>query len=286
MFSPRLSWMGHCSIEAVIFILLCLSWTKPYRYLYYFMAGITTEMRALWERYNRVRTSGAKKQANLILGEFIACFKAQSSEVRAAFVEELCTELLDNFSENVHGFVLATNGTRVSDLPVRIQFPLFRETVLPELMIRFQAGDARAVRWLGQLEQFFMSDQMLEKRTYGELGLPWQETDSLFFFEKSYAMQKDQTTLRLILMKRLHDLGYACHEIPCGVLMTPEYMNNYVAELRDYWTQLEPSKLKDEWQLRLVEYEQIAVCWNDYCTNRSLYTDFRDYMIVNNIQWR
>ena len=245
----------------------------------------SAEMFALWEQYNQVRTSGFKKQANQILNTFLECFKKQTVEVRATFVENLCTELLDRFSSSPNDFWLSTNGTDVSGLPIRIQFPLFRDAVLPELLGRFNAGDAKATRWLGQLGQFFYCDKRLWKLTCEELDLPWPETNTSFFFEKSYAINKDQITLQFIVSMYLGSLEYDCHEIPYGLLCEPEEMNRTVAESRDYWRQLDPSELKDKWNEQLIEYERIAFCWDDYITHKFLYDDFYDYMIKNNIKW-
>ena len=215
-------------------------------------------MYALWDRYNQVRTAGAKKQANQILNTFIECFKNQTAEVRAAFVEEVCTQVWDAIANAPDDYWLCGGYISTFNLPVHIQVPFVEEVLTPELVhrLRVNAKDASTMRWFG-------------------------EFSSMSLYEQSYAIQKDQTTLRKIIVSYMKSLGYDCHEMPSGVLSEPEVMSQNVAKARDYLEQLEPSTLKDKWNERLLEYEQIAVYWEDYNKHRSLYNDFRHYLTVN-----
>lgn len=249
------------------------------------------EMYDIWERYNQVRIVGLKKQANKILDTFLECFKKQTHETQASFVDGICTELLDSLPDSNddlycgHCFCLGHNGTYVSDSPTRIQFPLFRDAVLPELIRRYSIGDYRAIRWIGQMASFFYSNQKFWKHTCEKINLPWEEAGMMFFLEKSYAIQKDQRTLRMIIQVCMNSFAYYCHEIPCGILCESKLMKQEIAETQNYLEQLEPSKRKNRWNERLLQYERIAACWDDYCTHMSCYDDFRHYMIVNKVEW-
>jgi len=246
----------------------------------------STEMYALWEQYNRVRVAGAKKQANQILDTFLKCFKDQTPEVKATFVEKVCSKLLDPITDDTtyNGHYLCTNGVQVSDLPIRIQFPLFRDAILPELIRRFNIHDARAIRWIGQLEQFFYANQELWQDTCAELDLPFP-VGSMFFFKRSFAIKPEQTTLRMIIKTYAMNLSYDCHHMPDGILCEPEQMNQTIADARNYWNQLEASPIKDEWNECLGVYERIAASWDDYCTHRFLYDNFEHYLAKNKIEW-
>jgi len=65
-----------------------------------------------------------------------------------------------------------------------------------------------------------------------------------------------------------------------------EYLYPFIADIRDYLTQLEPSSLKDKWHDLLLPYERIAAAWDDYCTHHFIYDDFRHYMDINEVEWR
>jgi hypothetical protein len=53
---------------------------------------------------------------------------------------------------------------------------------------------------------------------------------------------------------------------------------------QDYIEQLEPSTFKDECKDLLLECERRAKYWNDYCTHKSLYSDFQQYMAIHYVE--
>ena len=181
-----------------------------------------------------------------------------------------------------------------SESAQKIPYPLafehynhFMLELLPEQIRRFKVDDAWATRWLGlawlplsQLKGFPHRKKICE-----ELDFLWRERAPQFFYEKSYAIHKDPTTLRLIIREYMRYMNwhfYPRYNVPQCM---PEFMNQTVAEARNYWEQLEPSTLKDKWNERFLIFEQIADCWDDYSKHRSLYNalynDFWHYLSVN-----
>ena len=168
------------------------------------------ELDALWERYNRVRALGSKKlrkQAESILNTYIECLQKLTPDVLAVYAEHLCTKTLDVLANApddywLNGYWLFSPAGEEwwkehgSKLPNPSFVPI-RDTLMPELLRRFNTRDALATRWLGQITT------TLDKSICEKLDLPWPETDGLFFLEKSYTMQKDQLTLRLIVQRQM-----------------------------------------------------------------------------------
>ena len=227
-----------------------------------------SEMYALWERYKRLRAIGSqklRKQANQSLNTFIECFKQQTGEVRATFVNEIYTLIWDAITNAPDEFWLLGGHLFDINLPIPLQVPFTEEVLTPELNRRLQTdpNDAQALRWRG-------------------------------LYKQSYAIQKDQMTLRHIIMTYMYSIGYTYgHDVEAGIISNPSGMNamkvteQNLAEARDYWVQLESSTLKDKWDKCLTRYERIAACWDDYCSHKFLndvfYNDFHHYLIVNKI---
>jgi hypothetical protein len=223
------------------------------------------EMYALWEQYNKLRSLGGKRlrpRTKQALNTFVECFKKQTPEVRTIFIGEVCTQIYDCFVKAPDSFWFGAGaGTLyILEMPIHIQSPF--SDVLDEELDRLyldNPSDAQIIRWRGLL--------CCEDK-------------------KTFAIQKDQIILRKIIATYIYRLGDACHEIPWGIFYeSPELMNQDVTEARDYWKQLEPSTLKDTWNEFLLKYERIAKCWNDYCTHKSLYADFRQYMVIHQVEW-
>ena len=208
-----------------------------------------------WHQYNQIRLSGDKKTANKHLLEFIQRLQQRPETEIRQFVDYVCGEVLDAVEGGS-----SNNGAAVSEAPVRIQHPLFRDIILPVLTEQYLRGSARHILWIGQLEQFFYSDKAASARLLTALGLP-EDFFVLHFFVKSYEIEPSQRTLRILLNRiaRLIDL-YLC-EFPHTVLVVPEVLNEGLAFFRTYWQQAAD---KDEWLEALAFWTFAADGWAQY----------------------
>lgn len=226
----------------------------------------------LWQQYNDLRFRGAKMAANKALDAFIAKFREEDHDVREQFVDEVCRFVLpeDSFVFN--------NGQDVSDAPVRIQHPLFKEIVLPILIERFRKNDPEAIRWIAQFNQFFYSDSSLQQEFLAATGL--ESYDVIPLLEKSYELEKNQLTLTFLLRELAGVLDHLTHELPSGVLATPD---NFDSWIRMYETYSNQSGAKERWAGRLAWCRMVSVHWREFLENRERdgYADFSDYLARN-----
>ncbi|MBK7959444.1 MAG: hypothetical protein IPK03_15980 [Bacteroidetes bacterium] len=107
----------------------------------------------IWDKYNQVRVAGDKKTANNLLVDYIDLLKQQDEKDIKIFVDNICSLTLD-----LDDKIIYNNGTEVSDKDIRIQHPLFKEIILPILKDQYKKDSAKHIRWIGQFEQFFYSD--------------------------------------------------------------------------------------------------------------------------------
>ncbi|PIE84434.1 MAG: hypothetical protein CSA07_01595 [Bacteroidia bacterium] len=208
----------------------------------------TPRLQSLWQEYNRVRLAGSKKASNRLLLELIAGLRAEDEAHVEAFVHDLCSTLLAS------GF-LANNGEEVSNAPLRLQHPLFREVVLPVLARKCQQKDALYLRWAAQLQQFFYSDWACAETLVRAIGGAPSSYDTLHLLERSYALQASEATLQLILEERARRLDYFSHEYPPTLLCTVELFRQEVAAFRDLLAERADSS---QWSARLKGWEGMS----------------------------
>ena len=248
-----------------------------------------TEMYTLWEEYQRLRTIGSKKlrkQAEQILKTLIERFKQQAVEIRKAFLEKIGVPAFDGSDASIENAPDDNWFHWMLNLPPHIPQQLVLAHLMlyvPVLQYHFNARDARVTRWIGSLWSFLPDDT--RKSICNELDIPYPGTTPLFFYERSYAIQKNQATLNQIVDMYIGFFAYVCLPIFGGLACPPEWMNQNVAKARNYWEQLDLSDNKDELNKLLLQYEQVAKCWDDYCANKFSYNDFRHYMAINGIEW-
>lgn len=168
-----------------------------------------------WIRYNQVRLSGDKKTANKLLTTYIQLLKQQPAADIRRIVDELCHQILDKSDD-----VISNNGYYASEGSVRIQHPLFKEIILPVLTEQYFRESARHIKWIGQLEQFFYSDASTSLSFLKSLNLPFPFM-ALHFFEKSYTIDPQQHTLKLILAKMAQTINYFFTNYPMLSLPIP-----------------------------------------------------------------
>ncbi len=229
----------------------------------------------IWDKYNQVRVAGNKKTANKLLVDYIGLVKQQDEKDIKIFVDNICALTLDTDDK-----IICNNGTEVSDKDIRIQHPLFKEIVLPILKDQYKKGSAKHIKWVGQLEQFFYSDNATTETFLKELQITGY-FEARHFFEKSFAIENNQKTLTLLLNRIAQDINYYTHEVPIGVLVDPDVLDKEVLNFRQYWQQCDK---KNVWEAVLTEWELIAKHWTLYLATQDKYDNFENYLTTNGIQ--
>jgi len=229
----------------------------------------------IWEKYNQVRVAGDKKSANKLLVDYIGLLKKQDEKDIKIFVDNICSLTLDTDDK-----IIYNNGTEVSDKDVRIQHPLFKEIILPILKNQYKKGSAKHIKWIGQLEQFFYSDNAITNTFLKELNIVGH-FETRHFFEKSFALDNNQKILNLLLNRIAQEINYYTHEVPIGVLVDPEVLDKELLIFRQY---LQQSDTKNIWEVVLTEWELIAKHWTIYLATQDKYDNFQNYLTTNGIQ--
>jgi hypothetical protein len=238
------------------------------------IAVLNSSLQTLWEEYNQVRLLGQKKKANNLLADFIQRLKQQEQDVIQHFVDAICAAILETDAE-----VLANNGIAVSSLPERIQHPLFKEIILPVLAAKYLQNSSRHIKWIGQFEQFFYADVVT---TMGFLQQINQADffDAAYFFEKAFTISQEQKALTLLLDQLAKTICYYFHEVPYGVLATPEILQAVLQQFKNYWTL---SQQQSRWAADLSYWEQLANHWTRYNSDSNANNDFAHYLSLHNI---
>ena len=241
------------------------------------MDDITTHSKLtdIWDKYNQVRVAGDKKSANKLLVDYIGLLKQQDEKVIKIFVDNICSLTLDADDK-----IIYNNGTEVSEKAIRIQHPLFKEIILPILKDQYKNHSAKHIKWVGQLEQFFYSDNATTEVFLKELNIAGY-FEARHFFEKSFGIDNNQKTLTLLLNRIAQDINYYTHEVPIGVLVDPDVLHKELMTFRQYWQQCDT---KNIWEAVLTEWELVAKHWTIYIANQDKYDTFENYLKANGIQ--
>jgi len=229
----------------------------------------------IWEKYNQIRISGDKKTATKILNDFIASVKQNDYNTIKDFVNQICEIVLEN-----NNSIIFNNGTFASNQSVRIQHQLFTEIILPILIDEFKNNSAKHIKWIGQLEQFFHSDNRARTKLNSELNLDYNFTTK-HFFEKSYLIDKNQITLNLLLNSISQEISFDIHELPIGVLANPEEFEQEINYFKKYF---ECSENKSFWEKSLTRWENISKHWTFYFENKNNSQNFQNYLEQNQIK--
>ncbi len=228
-----------------------------------------------WHEYNQVRLSGNKKKANLLLKEFIFYLKTQQKIIVNHFIEDVCNLTFEEESQ-----IIFNNGDEVSSKTIRIQHPLFKEIIIHRLIEYFTENNAKGIKWIGQFEQFFYSDFNLKKKFLEKIGVK-RDFDTAYFFEKSFHIDQNQTSLQLLMSKIARDISYLVHEVPVGVLSEPDQLDEELAYFNRYW---QLSENKKYWEKSKNSWEKISLHWRRYFENKNNYTNFENYLDKNKIK--
>lgn len=233
------------------------------------------QLYANWEKYNQLRIAGDKKSANNLLTTFIDLLKQQDEKIINDFVNEFCIAVLDNSHK-----IISTNGTEVSESALRIQHPLFKEIILPLLKTQYKSNSALHIKWIGQLEQFFYSDIPTTTSFLTELNIAGF-FETRFFFERSFSIENNQSTLKLLLNRIAQDINFYLHELPDCVLAEPDVLDQ---ELNTFSKYLQQSNAKTLYDKELLAWELIAKHWRIFNQDKEKYQNFEAYLNSNSIQ--
>ena len=228
-----------------------------------------------WEKYNQMRVAGVKKAANNLLLEYIDLLKQQDETVIKNFVDYICGLNFDADEK-----ILLNIETEASPKDITIQHPLFKEIILPVLIDQYKKDSAKHIRWIGQFEQYFYSDNSTTLAFLKAVNIEGH-FETRHFFEKSFSIDKNQMTIQLLLNRIAQDINYYIHEVPIGVLVYPEVLNNELLAFKKYWQQCDT---KNIWNNILTHWELIAKHWTIYHENLENYDNFEHYLNTNGIQ--
>lgn len=232
-------------------------------------------MTELWDKYNKTRIAGDKKTANKILLQFIDLLKKEDKTYIRTFADDICNKILETDRSTLYN-----NGTDVSNNKDRIQHPLFKEIILPVLAEQYLNNSALHIKWIGQLEQFFYSDNEATKDFLKQIKIDGGYSTS-YFLEKSFDIENNQDVLTLILKRAAQDIKYYIHELPVAVLVEPELFNVDLKTFRHY---LDKYNDKETWSALFSQWENISKHWTTYFSTRDDYKNFIDYQQRHDIQ--
>lgn len=244
------------------------------------------ELNQKWIEYNKERLSGSKKSANHLLDIFIKSICAYEKDVIEDFVYEICSIVLkDN--------ILFNNGTDVSNAKIRIQHPLFQRVILPILTKKYKENDALYIRWLGQFEQFFYSDNRMTNMFLEEINDELRDAvqfssetnkyenikcryfSTKYFLIKSFEIEPNQITLKLILDTLAKHIDYVTHELPFGLLEDAEIFIQRINEFKYYCKKFDD---KNKWEKRIEEWSWASNHWKVFSKEKDKHKNFEEYL--------
>ncbi len=228
-----------------------------------------------WKKYNQVRIAGDKKSANKLLVEFIASLKHQDETVIQNFVDNICGLTFETDEKISHN-----NEEEASPKNTTIQHPLFKEIILTVLIEQYTKNSAKHIRWIGQFEQYFLTDNATSLAFLKAVNIEGH-FEARYFFEKSFSIDKNQLSIQLLLNKIAKDINYYIHEVPFGVLVEPEVLNNELLTFKKYWQQSDTMNI---WNNILNQWELIAKHWTIYHANQENHDNFENYLKSNGFQ--
>lgn len=223
---------------------------------------LTTDQTLIWDSYLDFKVKGIKTKSNDMLNKFIDSLKSDSQEnidLIALEIKKLC----DNNE-------------------IAIQFPLFKEILLPTL-IKFAKQNKHGFhRMIAENEQFFFSDNTLTEYVNNELGIHQKFFDTLRFFEIELTINpNDMATAELLVNKIAQGLDYAIHEIPdSGLCWDFEYFAESIDKLSSLIEKYGFENTK--WIRRLNLLTAIRKTWAGYLgqKEKSKYREYLEYIMT------
>jgi len=223
---------------------------------------LTKDQKLLWESYLDFKAKGIKAKSKDILNKFVDSVKSDSKE---------------NIDLNALEIKKLSDNKEIS-----IQFPLFKEIVLPTLIKFAKQNKPGFHRMIAEHEQFFFSDARLTDYLNNEFDIKEKFFDTVKFFEIELKINpNDSRTAELLVIKIAQGLDYAIHELPdWGLCWDFEYFSESIDKLADLMKKYGLDSAK--WIRRLNLLTAIRKTWSDYLEQKEQ-SNYRDYLeLINN----
>jgi hypothetical protein len=215
------------------------------------------DMIDLWNNYENCLDKGLKKKAIETLNVFILRLKATDIETQ----RKITNILIDRKEEE--NFL--------------IQFPLFKDMVLPILIQNAKQGKLGAYRLIGEFEQFIYSDSRLGQLINRELNIGNDSFYSIGMFEKELSINpRDTKTINLLIQGIAKSLDYAVHEVPIGVLYDKELYFQRLEQLEKLL--VANNLMSNKWDKRISTLNSIGKTWTDYLESKG-FENYADFLV-------
>ena len=137
------------------------------------------------------------------------------SSIIPFFVREICSTLLSSPQAP------SRHSSEEHESSLRIQFPLFEQLILGELEKCYLTNDAEGIRWIAQLNQFFISRTSMTSEFLRSINVAFSVPliDQQFFLRKSLGLEHSPITLELIINDLARTLTFATHHLSEGILL-------------------------------------------------------------------
>lgn len=216
---------------------------------------LTTDQKLLWESYLDFKAKGIKAKSKDTLKKFVDSVKSDSKE-------------------NID--LIALKIKKLSDnKKISIQFPLFKEIVLPTLIKFAKQNKPGFHRMIAEHEQFFFSDNRLTDYLNNEFDIKEKFFDTVKFFEIELKINPNDSRIAELLVNKIaQGLDYAIHELPdWGLCWDFKYFSESIGKLADLIKKYEIDSAK--WIRRLNLLTQIRKTWSDYLEQKEQ-SNYRD----------
>lgn len=232
------------------------------------------DLQQIWANYQSTRLRGVKKEAGKLLQSFIKAIQLKEEKVTEQFVREICSTLLTSPQSP------GRHSSEEHESSLKIQFPLFEQLILPELKKFYLANDAQGIRWIAQLNQFFISRTSLTSEFLQSIKVEFSVPliDQQFFLRKSLELEHSPITLELIIHDLARKLNFAAHHLSEGLLLPSDQFNELYQELTHY---VEQSEEEPDWREYLTYMQEVNTAWKSYEEEGRDEMSFQEYCLQN-----
>lgn len=234
------------------------------------------DLQQIWNTYQSTRLLGMKKEANKLLRSFIKAIKLEEEKVTEQFVREICSTLLTSPQAP------SRHSSEEHESSLRIQFPLFEQLILGELEKCYLTNDAEGIRWIAQLNQFFISRTSMTSEFLRSINVAFSVPliDQQFFLRKSLGLEHSPITLELIINDLARTLTFATHHLSEGILLSSDQFHKLCEELKYYVGQCGSAP---DWRDYLNYIQEISTAWKSYEKEREGELSFQEYCLQNGV---
>ena len=161
-----------------------------------------------WLRYNELKSSGLKKQANKALLDVIEIIKESKSGRFNDFLLGLCDKGLGGSLDN------------------KIQHPLFVQCILPLLLFGLEKKSAREITYIVRSNSCGFGREI-----YNAIG----DVSNLELLKIAHASEpNNQNVVNLIVHDYIESLYFGAHHLPECLIIDLEYSRNIISESAEF----------------------------------------------------